>query len=162
MKRHKRIILVGPSAAGKNYIRETFAKKGYRSDISYTSRSPRDNEINGLDYHFITAEEFQERIFSGLFYEWVKYDNNYYGTGRYEWENADIFIMETNGVKAIYPADRDDCLIIYVNTSFDTRLKRMRERGWSDEKISERVRADQAKFRYFNDYDIQISSEIQD
>ena len=160
MKKHKRIILVGPSAAGKNHIRDIFVNKGYRADVSYTSRPPRDNETEGVDYHFITPEDFQERIFEGLFYEWVKYENKYYGTGRYEWENADIFIMETDGVKAIYPADRDDCLIIYVNTPFNTRLIRMRERGWSDEKIAERVRVDQEKFRNFKNYDLEISSEI--
>ena len=160
MKKHKRIILVGPSAAGKNHIRDVFVKKGYRADVSYTSRAPRENEKDGVDYHFISEKDFQERIFDGLFYEWVKYGNNYYGTGRYEWENADIFIMETDGVKAIYPVDRGDCLIIYVNTPFDTRLKRMRERGWIDEKISDRVRVDQQKFANFNDYDLQIGSEI--
>lgn len=160
MKKHKRIILVGPSAAGKNHIRDVFVKKGYRADVSYTSRAPRENEKDGVDYRFISEKDFQERIFDGLFYEWVKYGNSYYGTGRYEWENADIFIMETDGVKAIYPVDRGDCLIIYVNTPFDTRLKRMRERGWIDEKISDRVRVDQQKFANFNDYDLQIGSEI--
>lgn len=159
MKKHKRIILVGPSAAGKNFIREQFVNRGFKSDVSYTSRTPREGEIDGKDYHFITSKEFQERIFDGLFYEWVKYGENYYGTGRYEWEHSDIFIMETEGVKFIYPKDRPDCLIIYINTPFDTRLQRMRERGWKIDKILERNKIDMVKFKEFNDYDIQISSE---
>lgn len=159
MKKHKRIILVGPSAAGKNYIRDAFIKRGFKSDISYTTREPRDNEIDGVEYYFITEKEFQERIFDGLFYEWVKYEDTYYGTGRYEWEHSDIFIMETDGVKAILPKDREDCLVIYINTPFDTRLKRMRERGWPNEKILKRTDVDLKKFSGFRDFDLEISSE---
>lgn len=158
--KHKRIILVGPSAAGKNFIRDNFVKRGFRSDVSYTSRTPREGEIDGKDYHFITEKEFRERINDNLFYEWVKYGNNYYGTGRYEWDHSDIFIMESDGVEKIMEKDRPSCLVMFVNTSFDVRLQRMRERGWDSTKISERTHVDIAKFKNFKDYDVQISSEI--
>lgn len=157
---HKRIILVGPSAAGKNFIREQFIKRGYTSDCSYTTRKPREGEHYGVDYNFISRDEFTLRIAQSAFYEHVQYNDNFYGTGMYEWNNYDIFIMETDGVKHIKFTDRPHCLIIYVNTPFDTRLKRMRERGWTDEKISERVKVDQSKFSNFKDYDLEISSEI--
>lgn len=158
--KHKRIILVGPSAAGKNFIRENFVSKGFKGDVSYTSRTPREGEIEGKEYHFITVEEFREMIVEELFYEWIKYGDNYYGTGRYEWEHADVFIMEADGVSKIYPKDRPDTLVIYVNTRFDVRLYRMRQRGWDSEKINERTKIDMEKFKNFEDYDVQISSEI--
>ena len=156
---NKRIILVGASAAGKSYIREKFREKGFKCDVSYTSREPREGEINGIDYNFISDDEFTLRISEGAFYEHVQYNDNCYGTGLYEWNNCDVFIMETDGISKIKPKDRQDCLVIYVNTPFETRLNRMRDRGWSNEKISERVVTDNLKFSYFTDYDLEISSE---
>ena len=155
----KRIILVGPTCAGKTYMRDKFREKGFDIDVSYASRQPRPSEVDGVDYNFIDKETFEAGIEANAFYEWVKYGENYYGTGSEEWNRSTVFIMETDGVSKIHRADRPDCLVIYVNTPFDTRLKRMRERGWPDEKMSERVRVDQAKFKDFNDYDLQISSE---
>lgn len=156
---NRRIILVGPTCSGKNHIREKFREKGFDIDVSWTTRPPRPGEVHDVDYYFTSKEYFETLIECDGFYEWVKYGENYYGTGLEEWNKCDVFIMETDGVSKIKPDDRKDCLVIYVNTPFDTRLKRMRERGWSDEKISERVRVDQQKFSNFNDYDLEISSE---
>jgi len=155
---HKRVILCGPSATGKNFIREAFQKKDYLIDVSYTTRSPRENEKEGTDYRFISEKRFIERINDSFFYEYVKYGDNYYGTGNWEWNKANVFIMETDGINKIKPEDRNDCLIIYINTPFDVRLKRMRERGWDHNKISERTKVDIEKFSNFKDYDIEISS----
>jgi guanylate kinase len=161
---NRRIILVGPSAAGKNYIREQFVKRGYKADCSYTSREPRPGEIDGVDYKFITKEQFKTKAVRGGFYEHIEYNGNHYGTGLDEWNECDIFIMETDGIKYITPEDRKNSLVILVNTPYDVRLKRMRERGWDDKKILERVAVDRDKFghnylEYFKDYDLEISSQ---
>jgi len=156
---HKRIILIGPAGGGKDFVRNKFREKGFKIDVSYTTRSPREGEQNGLDYKFISTEHFANMIDFDLFYEFVKHGEYYYGTGLNEWQECDVFIMETDGVKHITPQDRPNCLVIYVNTPFDTRLKRLRDRGWSDEKISDRVRVDQEKFKNFTNFDLQISSE---
>jgi len=159
MNKHKRIILVGPSAAGKNYIRQKFVDKGFKGDVSYTSRSPREGEADGVDYNFISKDEFKVRITDNLFYEWVQYGDNYYGTGLFEWENADIFIMETDGISKILPIHRPECLIIFVNTPlYKVRIPRMEKRGWNDKKIIERSKIDAEKFRDFKDFDLEISS----
>lgn len=158
---HRRIILVGPTCAGKNYIRDKFEKKNYKVDVSYTSREPRPGEIDGKDYRFITRQNFQDRIRDHAFYEHVQYGDHYYGTGEWEWRYNEVFIMETDGVSKIDPVDRPNCLVIYVNTPLVIRTQRMRERGWDEKKIIERVRIDIKKFEDFKDYDIQISSETQ-
>ena len=162
MEEHKRIILVGPAGSGKDFIRNKFREKGYKVDVSYTTRPPREGEENGIDYKFISAEQFAGRVYNGMFYECVQHGKFHYGTGLSEWQECDVFIMETDGVKHITSYDRQNCLIIYVNTPFDTRLKRLRDRGWSDEKISDRVQVDHEKFRNFNNYDFEISSEAHD
>jgi guanylate kinase len=156
---HKRIILCGPSASGKNYIREKFREKGFLCDVSYTSREPRQGEINGIDYYFIDNSAFEDLIKRNAFYEWVKYGDYYYGTGNYEWNNCEIFIMETDGISKIKQKDRNDCLIICVDTPLPLRMIRMKERGWDDNKIQKRRNIDYKKFKDFSNYDFKISSE---
>lgn len=156
---HKRIILVGPTCSGKTYIRDKFREKGYKIDVSYTSREPRPGEINNVDYCFISKYSFDERIYYKQFYEFTEYNNNYYGTGIIHWNECDVFIMETEGISKIKSEDRPNCLIIYLDTPLKTRTRRMHERGWDAVKISERLEVDIAKFKNFKDYDLKISSE---
>lgn len=158
-KRHKRIILVGPACGGKSFMKDAFTKKGFINDISYTSRPPRETEIEGVDYHFIPTSKFEEMIRNYEFYEHVKFGGNYYGTSVKHWETSDIFILETDGVSKIHPDDRPDCMIMYVNTALTTRLERMRERNWPNQKIFDRLRVDEENFKNFADFDIEISSE---
>ena len=126
----KRIILVGMTCAGKSFIRQKFAERGYTYDVSYTTRKPRVGETYGVDYNFISESEFTLRISQNAFFEFIKYGEEYYGTGLYEWKNSDIFIMETEGIKHIDLEDRKRSLIVFVDTPLKTRLKRMQERGW--------------------------------
>jgi len=158
MKEHKRIVLVGPTCSGKTFIREKFRQRGYEIDISYTSREPRKGEINGIDYKFVSEDKFMSGILNRQFYEFVKYGDNYYGTGLEEWNECDVFIMETDGVSKIKREDRPNCLVIFVNTPLVLRTQRMRERGWDIKKIMERIKVDQEKFKDFINYDFQISS----
>jgi guanylate kinase len=155
----KKIILVGPTCSGKNYIRQKFYEKGYDCDVSYTTRDPRKGEINGVDYIFISKSSFEEAILVGEFYEWVRYGDHYYGTGLSEWEDSEIFIMETDGVNNIDKKDRKHCLVIYINTPLEIRYKRMKLRGWNEEKINERIEIDKKKFKNFTNYDLEISSQ---
>ncbi|MFA5153072.1 MAG: AAA family ATPase [Clostridia bacterium] len=154
----KRVILCGPSAAGKNFIREKFRQRGYIHDVSYTSREPRRGEIDSIDYKFISKDQFKSKIVRNGFYEYVEYDNNYYGTGIDEWDKCDVFIMETDGIKHIKPEDRKESLVIYINTPISIRIHRMKQRSWNDKKIQERIVIDDIKFKDFLDYDLQISS----
>jgi len=155
---HKKIILVGPTCSGKNFLRSRFESRGFIPDVSYTTREPRKGEVNGKDYNFISEDEFTLRISQGAFYEHVQYNGNHYGTGLYEWNEKDIFIMETDGVKHIKPEDREFCFIIFINTPRIVRQHRMRrERKWDQDTISERTRADDRKFVDFDDYDLLIT-----
>ena len=70
-----RIILVGRGASGKDHMRKTLEKRGYRYAVSYTTRPPRAGEINGKDYFFIQPPDAQDMIDRGEFYEWVAFNN---------------------------------------------------------------------------------------
>ena len=75
-----------------------------------------------------------------------------------EWNTSDVFIMETDGLKHISPEERKNCLVIYVNTPEHIRIKRMKARGWDNNKMWDRIIIDEKKFRDFRDFDIEISS----
>ena len=152
---NKRIILTGPAAAGKDFIKSKFKEKGFICDVSYTTRPPREGEVNGVDYHFISENEFNSKGF----YEWAQHGGFYYGTGLFEWNKCQVFIMEAHGVSKIVSEDRKNCMIIYINTPKQIRIKRLLKRGWDMETINDRRITDDIKFKDFKDYDFTISSE---
>jgi guanylate kinase len=82
------VILSAPSGAGKTTIARALEQR--RSDVGYsisaTTRSPRPGEQDGVDYHFLSAEEFGRRVAAGEFLEWAEYGGNRYGTLRSEVE----------------------------------------------------------------------------
>lgn len=87
----KCIIVSAPSGAGKTSIVRHLLQQelGLQFSVSATSRSPRAAEIDGEDYHFLSTEEFQERIAQGDFVEWEEvYPGQYYGTLRSEVERV--------------------------------------------------------------------------
>jgi guanylate kinase len=153
----KRIILCGPTASGKTFLRDKLEQRGFHFDVSYTSREPREGEINGVHYNFISKNEFEEKIKDNEFYEYVKYNENYYGTGLNEWNSSDCFIMETDGIKHIKLEDRKNSFVIYLNPEEAIRMNRMAKfRNWNISQINERIKIDREKFKDFHNYDLLI------
>ena len=78
------VILSGVSGAGKDTVKKELMNK--MEDVitlpSYTSREPRDGEQEGVEYHFISKDEFKDRIEKNEFYEYDVHHENYYGTSR--------------------------------------------------------------------------------
>lgn len=77
------IVISGPSGVGKGTVRKAlFEMEGHNLDysVSMTTRNPREGEIDGIDYYFVSKDEFQERIDNEQFLEWAEFVNNYYGT----------------------------------------------------------------------------------
>ena len=75
------IIISSPSGAGKTTLVKLLSeRKGFMTSISHTTRTPRSNEINGKDYHFINIEEFKKMIRNNEFLEYAKVFDNFYGT----------------------------------------------------------------------------------
>jgi guanylate kinase len=156
---HKRIVICGPAAAGKNVLRTRLEERGFKFDVSYTTRPMRTGEKEGVDYKYITNEVFSFMTQLKSFYEHVIHNGYGYGTGLKEWETSDCFIMETDGIKHIDSKSRKKTFIIYLNPPVKVRKDRMKnERGWTDEIIEQRIKADRKKFKDFKDYDIEITN----
>ena len=78
------VILSGVAGAGKDTIRRELIERmeGATSIPSYTTREPRADDVPGVTYHFITREEFEQKIDEGEFYEYDIHHNNYYGISK--------------------------------------------------------------------------------
>lgn len=102
------VILSGVAGAGKDTIRRELIERieGATSIPSYTTREPRADDVPGVTYHFITREEFEQKIDEGEFYEYDIHHNNYYGTskkilGEKAKEGLVIKDIEVNGTEAL-------------------------------------------------------------
>jgi len=83
MKRGVLIVLSGPSGVGKGTVRKALFEEtdiDFQYSISMTTRNPREGEMNGEDYFFVTREEFEKNIAEGNMLEYAEYVGNYYGT----------------------------------------------------------------------------------
>ena len=74
-----KLILVGKAAAGKDFLKNRLVAKNFKPGISCTTRLPRHNEVDGVDYHFMTEDQFKETIDSGEMLEHMIFNNWYYG-----------------------------------------------------------------------------------
>ena len=77
------LCLVGPTGSGKSTVGRELLKREsgkLQLSISVTSRKPRDGETDGIHYHFVSGEEFEQWIDDGVFFEWEKVHDHYYGT----------------------------------------------------------------------------------
>ena len=95
------VVLSSPSGAGKTTLVKKIAKeKKFKISISYTTRKPRTNEINGEDYFFVTEESFKNLIKNKEFLEYAKVFENYYGSSKKQ-----VFKKLNNGENVIFDID---------------------------------------------------------
>ena len=89
------VILSSPSGVGKTTITKKIQQKyqSFKISVSHTTRTPRSNEVDGVDYHFISHEKFEELVKEKKFYEYAKIFDNYYGTLK---KNVDLAIKKND------------------------------------------------------------------
>jgi len=137
----KLFIITGPSEVCKGTILEKFFhnNKNIIYSISETTRKPRPGEVNGVNYFFVTKEEFEASIQNDEFLEWAKYSDNYYGTKKKFVlkalsQGADVLLeIETQGAKKIMEKFPDCITIFFTPPNLDELEKRLRGRKTEDE-----------------------------
>ncbi len=142
------IVLTGPSASGKTatclYLQSHF---GIRKVVTHTTRPMREGERNGVDYHFVTEEEFREMEKEGLFIETVFYNGHHYGTSKKEVRIDKCLAVEFSGAK-VYKGLQDPRIVLFfLKADEKRRRERMAERGDAPEKILSRLENDRQVFR---------------
>ena len=141
------IILVGPSASGKSVVAKALMKKyGFKKIITYTTRPMRVNEVQDVDYHFISLNDFLNKKENNFFIETALYNNNYYGTAFTDIASDKVLIVEPMGANVYYEKLKDKVFIVYLDATISKRKKRMIERLDSDEIIEKRLQNDPTYF----------------
>jgi guanylate kinase len=156
------IILSSPSGVGKTTLTKKIQQKNqsFKISVSHTTRTPRSNEIDGVDYFFVSKLKFKELIDKKKFYEFAKIFDNYYGTLK---ENVDqsilkndiIFDIDWQGTKQLSKFKNLNLIKIYLITDNKEELKKRlinRNQNTADE-IEKRFKSFDEDIQHWNDYD---------
>ena len=160
-------VMSGFSGAGKGTIvRGLLEKYDIFLSVSCTTRKPREGEVEGRDYYFVSREEFEKMIRNGEMIEWAEYAGNYYGTPKKAVndrlaEGKDVLLeIEVQGgmqVKALFP---EAVLLFVIPPTADELLNRLRQRGTENEtQIGLRFEQTVRETRYIKDYDYIILND---
>lgn len=152
----KKIILVGVGASGKDFFRQNLQNTFeylFELGISCTTRSPREGEIDGNDYRFLSKEQFEHKIAIGEMLQYSDFGNAYYGTLKEDFNSCNLFIMSPDGLRQLSREDRLKCNVIWIKSDEDIIYDRLKKRGMSEEEINDRLFADYSLFIDFTDYD---------
>ena len=156
------VILSSPSGVGKTTLTKKIQQKyqSFKISVSLTTRKPRSNEVDGVDYHFVSIQKFEELIKNNQFYEYAKIFENYYGTLK---KNVDesikvndiIFDIDWQGTKQLSKFKNLKIIKIYLITSNKNELKnRLIKRNQnSNEEVEKRFNAFDEDIKHWNDYD---------
>lgn len=153
-------LIKGKNGAGKTFLANHLYELGYNRSVSCTTRDPRENEIEGYDYYFITKEEFEKRIREGYFAEYQSVNGIYYGTPTENLKDGVIIVSSVkNMIERYY---KGDITTFYIDAPLELRYKRVLERGTSENEIFRRFTKENSSFLYdFNACFIDNGNETQ-
>lgn len=151
-----KIIIVGESGSGKTLFSKKCQEIGLEKIITNTTRPMREGEINGVDYHFRTIEQFKKMVENSEIAEYTVYDGNYYGSSFGDYKKNMSIVLETEGfleVKKYFKQVKKENIIgIYLEVDDDKRIVRSKQRGDKKEATESRVNEDKDRFNNFVKY----------
>lgn len=163
------LIISGPSGCGKSTLLKEVYKNisDYYFSISTTTREPRIGEVNGVDYFFVSKEEFEEDIKNGNFLEYAKVHDNYYGTSLKPIINAlnegklVIFDIDVQGHHLVRKKMNDSVTSVFITTpSLKVLEERLNNRNSDSlEVIEKRVKNAKKEIEFFDEYDYFIVND---
>ena len=158
------IVLVGASASGKTEIAKLLIKNyGFKKMVTTTTRPMRVGEINDVDYHFLSKDEFLKRKDNHEFLETTLYNDNYYGTHRSDVGSDKVVIVEIEGANKLYQELGSDIMIFYLEATEQERINRMYIRHDNPSDIDKRIQSDRVRFdpKYLDHIDKVIDTNNQ-
>ncbi|MCL4126960.1 UNVERIFIED_CONTAM: hypothetical protein GTU68_044919 [Idotea baltica] len=163
------LVISSPSGAGKTTLARKLMDEFDDIDlsVSVTTRAPRPGEVDGIDYHFRTEEQFQEMIRNREFLEWALVFGHRYGTleentrGRLKLGRDILFDVDWQGADALHDQMPRDVVSIFVlPPSIDSLRERLNNRpGSTPEIVDERMRGAKSEMRHWRRYDYAIVNE---
>jgi guanylate kinase len=163
--KRKLFIIFGRSGTGKSTIVRRFNERNpglIKTIVTTTTRPMRDGEVDGVNYHFKTKEQFERLIAEDGLVEYVEYSGNYYGTTKdeFDYTRDNIIVLEPNGIANIEKMYKDTFTIfkIEIEASDARILERLLNRNSTVEEIARRFRDDKVRFQNL-DYTVRIYNE---
>lgn len=161
MKKGLLIVVSGPAGSGKGTVNShLLASNDFRFSVSATTRDPRPGERDGINYFYISREEFKNRIENGDMLEYNFYCGNYYGTPREAVERVlaegknIILEIDVNGAMQVKKKYPDAVLIMLLPPTFTVQEERLRGRATEDEEtIQRRLEQSKTEVPHFAEYD---------
>ena len=163
------VVLSSPSGAGKTTLVKKIAQENnFKISISYTTRKPRTNEVNGKDYFFISEEEFKSLIKNKEFLEYAKVFENYYGSSKSQvFENLNkgenvIFDIDWQGTEQIKKQKLNYKLITFfiLPPSKSELFNRLKNRDMKDKNIvEERMKQFNEDIKQWENYDFVVIND---
>ena len=156
------VILSSPSGVGKTTLTKKIQQKyqSFKISVSHTTRSPRSNEIDGVDYHFVSTAEFKDLVKKDKFYEYAKIFENYYGTLKNNVDeiikkNDIIFDIDWQGTKQLSKFKNLKLVKIYLITDNKKELKKrlIKRNQNTSEEIKKRFKSFDDDVKHWSDYD---------
>ncbi len=162
------LVLSSPSGAGKTTITKKIQQKfnSFKISVSHTTRKPRPNEVDGIDYNFVTIEKFQKLIKEEKFYEYAKIFDNFYGTSKESVDkliktNDVIFDIDWQGNQQLSNFKDLNLLRIFITTKDKKALRdRLMKRNQDSEKeVKKRLQSYDEDIKHWNEYDYVVINE---
>ena len=165
--RGKTFIVAGPSGVGKGTVlKKLFEKYDLYYSVSATTRDPREGEVDGVHYHFLSVEEFRGMIAEDALLEHAEYAGNYYGTPkRYVDEAMDagrdvILEIEMQGARQVCAKRPETVRIFIAPPSWEELERRLVTRGTdAPEKIAQRLKQARVELENAGEYDYMVVNE---
>tara|TARA_B100000941_G_C28482434_1_gene542989 strand:+ start:671 stop:1273 length:603 start_codon:yes stop_codon:yes gene_type:complete len=161
-KKNIMVVLSSPSGAGKTTITKKIQQKfnSFKISVSHTTRNPRPNEVNGVDYNFVSKKIFEQMIREKQLYEYANIYDNYYGTSKEIVDkliktNDIIFDIDWQGNKQLSKYEKLNLIKIYITvTSKDELKKRLLKRNQdSKDEVNKRLKSFEEDRKHWKDYD---------
>ncbi len=164
------IVISGPSGSGKSTVIDALCKadETLRESVSVTTRNPRPNEVDGVDYHFRSQSEFEKHVTQDDFLEWAEYGGNFYGTLKSEITavheaGKDVILeIEVQGALQIRAQDLSpsrSLLIFIIPPSLAILEKRLRRRKTeSESEVNNRLAIAKSEVLEIEHYDYWVSN----
>ncbi|HTR74367.1 MAG TPA: guanylate kinase [Solirubrobacterales bacterium] len=158
----KVFVITGPSGVGKGTLIKRLLERvpNLALSVSATTREPREGEEDGVDYHFLTEEQFQERISTKDFLEFAAYSGNHYGTLNSELDRcldkgrSVVLEIEVQGAQQVRQSRPDSVLIFIAPPDESVLRERLKGRGTdSAEAIDRRLKVAEQELASQNDFD---------
>ena len=163
------VILSSPSGAGKTTISKKIQQKyqNFKISVSHTTRKPRSNEVEGIDYYFVNENDFKNKIKKNEFYEYAKIFGNYYGTSKtsvlnlLKNKNDVLFDIDWQGTQQLSKFKELNLLKIFILPPSKEELKtRLIQRNQDKPNVvEERLKAYDSDSAHKEDYDFVVIND---